>query len=59
VNDRNGESSDTVTLPRQLMQAILDAIGTLPAGQVYPLLRRIDDELGLSAPVTADAQSKE
>jgi hypothetical protein len=57
MND-NG-SGDTVILSRPLMQAILDALGTLPAGQVYTLLRRIDDELGLSAPVTADAQSKE
>jgi hypothetical protein len=56
MSNNNG---DTVTLPRQLVQAILDAIGTLPAGQVYPLLRRIDDELGLSAEATADAQSKE
>jgi hypothetical protein len=46
----NGEQPDIVVLPRELMQAILDALGTLPAGQVYPLLRRIDDELSLSAP---------
>jgi hypothetical protein len=56
MSNNNG---DTVVLPRSLMQAILDAIGTLPAGQVYPLLRRIDDELGISAPVTADAQGEE
>jgi hypothetical protein len=45
----NGKQEDTVTLPRQLVQAMIDAIGRMPAGEVYPLLRALDEQLGLGA----------
>jgi hypothetical protein len=48
---RNGQpaAGETVTLPRELVQAMIDAISTMPAGQVYPLLRALDAELGLGS----------
>ena len=41
---------ELVSMPRDLLQAILDYLCTCPAGQVYPLIRRLDTEL---APVAA------
>lgn len=43
----NGTEPDTVTLPRELLQATLDYLATCPAGQVYPLLRAYDQQLGI------------
>lgn len=43
----NGEEPDKVELPRELLQAMLNYLGTCPAGQVYPLLRALDEQLGI------------
>jgi hypothetical protein len=45
----NGQQPDTIELPRELLQAVLDYLGTCPAGQVYPLLRALDEQLGIGA----------
>lgn len=57
----NGRQEDTVTLPRSLVQAMIDAIGRMPAGEVYPLLRALDEQLGLGAapqPASQPAQEQ-
>jgi hypothetical protein len=54
--EQNGKAEivERVTVPRELMQQILDYLATCPAGGVYPLLRRLDAELSL-APATEPA----
>jgi len=45
----NGQPDvERISLPRPLVQAMLDVIVRMPAGDVYMLLRQLDEELGLS-----------
>jgi len=55
----NGQQPDTIELPRPLVQAILDLLGRLPAGEVYPLLKALDIELGLTQQQPAAAVEHE
>lgn len=50
MSEQNGAEPDVVTIPRELLQAMLDYLGTCPAAQVYPLLRRLETEI--AAPLT-------
>lgn len=47
---RNGSAPETIALPRELVQGILDYLARCPAGDVYPLLRALDEQLGIQGP---------
>jgi hypothetical protein len=52
----NGQQPDTIELPRELVQAMLNILGRLPAGEVYPLLKALDEQLGIGVqPQPVDA----
>lgn len=40
----NGNQPDTITISRELMQQMIDYLSRCPAGDVWMILRRLEDE---------------